>query len=186
MKALTYADRVIHKVTKKGIYVYGTRELTGFTDRILVSDSFWLKRSGADVEAIKKLFQRAIIEGDTSFNIGPYCSKYYTFLGDAITEASKMFTSDGPYTRRAVVTFPSSHCFSSIQVLVRPTPDGHIATIIVNMRSCNVESNFIDDMLLSHMLGKLMLDRGFGYGHGVKIKDLAINIGSLHRFIHKK
>ena len=181
----TYAQKVIRQVNQKGTYVNGTNEIVGFTDKLIISDSFWSKRSGADVEGMQLFFEE-VLSRNEKCHFGPYDSMYYTFLVDEILSASAQFVIDGPNTRRAIITFPREHCFTSIQLLVRPgtfNDPGHKCSVLVSMRSCNVIDNFANDLYLAYLISQEVLKHGFGTLHGIKTDSMRVNIGSLHRII---
>lgn len=184
-KPKTYAEKIFRKVIKEGQYINGTREIVGFSDTIRPSDSFWEKRSGANCEEVRKMFGE-ILKGNNEYTWGPFQTAYYTFLKSAILFSSSHFVTDGPSTRRAVITFPEGHCFTSIQVIVRPgtfVDPAHKATVIVNMRSCNAIANFPHDLYLANLVANEVIFHGFGPLHGIKVSEMHINIGSLHHFI---
>lgn len=172
-----WVDHMLGKLATGGMDVLGTKEFVnvGISVPGLPKDatSVWnsFKASTSQVENLLV----AVYRGDNSYVSDIYDSSYYTFLLEAISKAREVYKNDNLLSRRLVVSFPSTHCFESIQVILR---DG-TANIIVNMRSCNAVKNLMSDLYLGYRLGHIMLAES-----GVDFDNVNIyaNIGSLHIF----
>lgn len=75
--------------------------------------------------------------------------------------------------RQHLITFPSLHCFNSIQFLIR----NYKVFTIVSMRSCDIVNKFEKDFILSAFCGSEIAD-------SIKSKsvDVIFQIGSFHAY----
>ena len=167
--------RVLDDLKLGGLCVNGTREF--LNTKIVISDIYgssdheW-DEMGANHSEVNALCN-AIDNEDDDFVSETYNAKYYTFLKEAIESAREFFSSDCIETRRAVIQFPTTHCFETIQVLIRDKK----CVIAVNMRSCNAYKNLMNDAYLSYKVA-MAVALGFDIDDCV----MSMNIGSLHLF----
>jgi len=110
---------------------------------------------------------------------GPYNSDYYApafkqvfEIGDQIRNKEKPVQS-----RQFVVQFNKDHCFQNIQFIFR----GDTLLVIVNMRSCNFEENFMCDIYIAWFLAETLKAHS-GMNYKPWQIDIVMNIGSLHIF----
>ena len=157
-----------------GNLVANTREFANIrlVFPMLERDKDWWKALGANVNEVEHLM--VAIENEDRFYFSEiYHARHYCFLKDAIEEAKAHFVTDGGQTRRAVINFPSIHCFESIQCLLR----GFECIITVNMRSCNAYKNLMNDAYLAYLVSRKILSWVSAVGC-----SMIMNIGSLHLF----
>lgn len=165
-------DKMLRDIAYDG---YNTQETKEFANtRIVLTDASakawgFGSQNVIDVEQLIK----AINEQDANMINDVYDSKYYLFLKDEMKKVKEQFKTDCVGTRRAVFGFPATHCFDSIQVMIR---DGAVL-ITVNMRSCNAYKNLICDIYLAY---RLACEATHDWVRGEK--HLIANIGSLHLF----
>lgn len=168
----TQFDKLFQDIAFYGDAVQETRELVNTRIIIERADQLTWGVEFPHATAVAELM-KAIQDGDENMINDVYDSKHYTFLKDEIANVKLQFHQDCMATRRAVFSFPASHCFDSIQVLIR---GGEVITT-VNMRSCNAYKNLICDLYLAHRLTCKVLE-DFNW----KSKSIVANIGSLHIF----
>lgn len=193
-KGETLKQATIRRVNVLGDRTCSTIELPMFTEYIegLKEDrEFWRDAIGADVDLVEAIF-KAILEGDNGVVLGPYNSKYYTFLRRAMNETAKKFRDNGLETRQAVIHFPKDHCFTSIQVIARnPVNHSPLSSndfnvyITVNMRSCNVVDNYVDDLYLAYLVSMRTLGiarRLLSHPLPIAYTAMCVAVGSLHKF----
>lgn len=164
-------------IVNEGELVRGTYEFAN--TRIVMTEipsdyQSFFEKAGASIKEVGDLV-KAITDGDDNHITEIYDSKHYTFLLKEIYGAFKHFVDDSYQTRRAVIAFPASHCFDSIQVLLRD--NGIIIT--VNMRSCNAYKNLANDAFLVYLLVTFGLRSLLRKQGNV---SMIMNIGSLHVF----
>lgn len=165
-------DKLLSDIAYDGDNVQGTREFAN--TRLVVTGvvkSIW-GLSYQQVAMVEQLM-KAIREQDENMINDIYDSKYYLFLKDEIEKVKSQFRKDCVETRRAVFQFPSTHCFDSIQVMIR---GGEVITT-VNMRSCNAYKNLVCDLYLAHRLAYEAVCEW-----STRNNNLIANIGSLHIF----
>ena len=166
-------DKLFRDIAYDGSSVQGTREFAN--TRLVISD-VREKPWGLDFNQmllVSQLLQAVNKQDDKMIN-EVYDSKYYLFLKRELEYVKGEFKHDCVATRRAVFQFPGTHCFDSIQVLIR---DGGVI-VTVNMRSCNAYKNLMCDIFLAQRLAVEAVE-------GLKLKGdmhIIVNIGSLHLF----
>lgn len=174
----TFFNNILRHVAIHGNIVGSTREFTNTRIVIPVIDrefKEYFKETGAKMRQVNALM-KAIDFGDNAFITDTYDSLHYTFLKDEMKRAGDFFVKDCALTRRAVITFPATHCFENIQLLRR---DGDLV-VTVNMRSCNAYANLTSDIYLAFLLAREAYISAFTHPpFGV---SMVVNIGSLHIF----
>lgn len=169
--------KILVDLAVEGNNVLGTKEFAN--TRIVIPElpsnySTYFGDAGANLSEVLMALQ-AVAEKDNNFVSEIYDSRYYTFLNEAGEQARRQFITDCTQTRRAVITFPATHCFETIQLLVR----GGILIVTVNMRSCNAYKNLVSDLYLALLVALPCV------GHlRDKFNSISMiaNIGSLHLF----
>lgn len=172
-----YIKKVVKHIAHDGNYVGKTLE---FVNCRIVIPSLgrhvheYFEHAGSKIGEVVGLMQ-AISAGDCSYITDTYDSMHYVFLKDEVKRAGAQFTDDCVLTRRAVISFPATHCFENIQVMAR---DGD-AVITVNMRSCNAYANLASDLYLAYLLAA---EAYSGTIWNPKEVTMIANFGSLHVF----
>lgn len=185
-KILFGYEKCTHKVLTK-IKLFGHRNAN---TKELVNYNFKLKNMNE--KKIEKVFGKhklkmterilvKILNKENDEVIGPYRIDKYTFLTDKIYECVNAYKNAKNYatTRQIVFTFPTEHCFETIQLIRRKNK----LNVIVNMRSCNVIDNFAVDMILAYKIGRLFESLCFPTSMKSKKINLYGNFGSLHYFV---
>jgi hypothetical protein len=157
-----------------------TYELISPQIQFMDLDDVAFKVMGLDLAEAYSIVSNAI-KGDSEVEIGPY--KIYAYI-DMFEQLRKIKTRvvNDPESRQYVITFEASHCFQTIQILVR---DKEIF-VVVNMRSCNFKTHLLMDAFISYMCGVYVSDELKYQNHSLdyfvdKI-HVVMNIGSLHIF----
>ena len=170
-------QNILFTIVYDGNDVRGTKEILDaritIPKRHLMSYDLW-EDYGANAKSVKSLM-KAIQETDNGFFDSIYDAKHYTFLLDEMKDAILNVCEDSIETRRAVCSFPASHCFESIQGNMR---DGQLY-ITINMRSCNAYKNLMSDLCLGY---QIMMEVFKSEIKPQTIFMLTANIGSLHIF----
>jgi hypothetical protein len=98
--------------------------------------------------------------------MGVYDSRYYDGMMSQMMELIKLSTTDDfdMLSRQYVIQFDKTHCFQTIQFLIRnivadDKKQHDVITVITNMRSCNIVKNFEMDCYISHYLGQLLKEQ---------------------------
>ena len=170
---------LLDRICKRGLEVNETYELVGEKVEFALADSERIKV----MFDIGDEFEKEFIESICKFQkkvIGPYITEKYFILVPALKEAVAQLKHDCNETRRAVITFPSEHCFQSIQFLVRE----NTINVVCFMRSCNAIKNLPYDAWLCYKLADM-----FAYYMNKTSKEspykchkLTMMFGSLHVF----
>lgn len=165
-------EKLFKDIAFDGSSAQGTREFAN--TRIVVTDAD-KKDWCLSFDHVKHVVQllKSIWAQDGNMINDVYDSQHYLFLNDEIKKVREQFREDCVATRRAVFAFPSTHCFDSIQILVR---DGEVI-ITINMRSCNAYKNLACDLFLAQRLALEATNE-----IATKGVHLIANIGSLHLF----
>ena len=141
--------RLIDKLKKEANEVNGTYEFIGEKCFIIGTTEYV-----RDLFDIDEDFSREFIKSIATFEkkeIGPYITEKYFLLIPALKEAIMQLKNDCAETRRCVITFPSEHCFQSIQFLIRE----NTVHVICYMRSCNVIKNLPHDILICSIMADI-------------------------------
>ena len=171
-------ENLIRKLQQEALEVGGTYEVVGETVRI--------KSSTKDIKEMFDIdddFERQFIEAISKFedkNIGPYITSKYFNLIPGVKKAVKILFTDCYESRRCVITFPSEHCFQSIQFLIRE----NTVNVVCYMRSCNVIKNLPHDIWICSKLADIFagcITRMTGEKL-YKFYDIKMMFGSLHVF----
>lgn len=170
---------LINKITKQGLDVSGTYELSGVLLSIPtktteeIKDIFEItdKEAYDFVEAISTLQKK---------QMGPYDTSKYFSLIPGVKEAARQLVEDCVETRRCVVKFPTEHCFQDIQFLVRE----NTVQVICYMRSCNAIKNLPFDIWICSFLADVFKDslNKVSGTHPYKYHTIKMIFGSLHVF----
>ena len=168
---------MVEALIKMGNDVNGTYEFVGeiVVNRVLDTNSM-IERYNLDKDVIDK-FVWAITHFEEVM-VGPYDTSKYLHLLPSIKKCLKHLKSDCYDTRRCVITFPSEHCFQSIQFLYRD----NTINVICFMRSCDAIKNLAYDMWLCSFLGDVF-KKHFEDVTGLKphpVNRIVMTIGSLH------
>ena len=187
-------EATIRYLNSYGYHTLDTVELPMFTEYLegIKGDrQYWSEVIGADVDRVEAIF-KAIIDGNDNVVLGPYNSKFYTFIKKEMREAAKKFRDNGIETRQAVIRFPKDHCFTSIQLIARnPVNQFNLsgssfnAYVTVCMRSCNVVDNYVDDLYLAYLIAMRTLDiarKAVKDDLPIEYTAMCVSIGSLHQF----
>ena len=166
-------DKLFRDIAYDGSNVQGTKE---FANTRLILSEVNKRPWGVSFSQMCFVSQlmKAIDNQDDAMINEVYDSKHYSFLKSEMELVRAQFKNDCVATRRAVFQFPATHCFDSIQVLIR---DGDII-ITVNMRSCNAYKNLMCDIFLAQRLAVETVK-------GLNLKGnmhIVANLGSLHLF----
>lgn len=171
-------DNLHLDIVTNGYDVASTRE---FTNVKLIVPGLWpfdhdtkWGALGAKIDNVREVMWAINHQDDEKVN-EVYESKYYTFLKESIEKAAQWFKDDSTSTRRASLVFPDTHCFQSLQVMLRDDE----MFVTVNMRSCNLVKNLMSDLCLAYKLSVLM---AVNYINASTHVTLTANIGSLHIF----
>ena len=170
---------LIEMIIQSGNEVNGTYEVIG--EQIIVP---LITSAGVQVmmdvpNNLKEEFILALDNLETK-QIGPYDTSYYLFMVNSVKALTKTILDDCLETRRAVIQFPVSHCFQSIQFLIRE----NTIHVICTMRSCNAIKNLPMDMWICGYLADIYRE-AVKKVFGISLYDtykITMNIGSLHVF----
>ena len=127
---------LLDKIYKRGLDVKDTYEMVGAKVEVMLADTKTVK----EIFNINDEFEKEFIEVICKFQektIGPYITEKYFMLIPALKVAVGQLKHDCNETRRAVITFPSEHCFQSIKSLVRANTIKEVCF----MRSCDAVKN---------------------------------------------
>jgi len=172
-------EGVVNLIKSRGLEVNGTYELLGQSIRIPLFNLESLKDAlKLDTKEVSRFIMSILcLKKDI---IGPYdTSKYFSMLPKLYACASQLVL-DGIDTRRAIVQFDESHCFQSVQFLVRENTVHAVCT----MRSCNAIKNLEMDIFIVGFLCDtyIQLVEEAGYTRPYPVFDISLMIGSLHVF----
>ena len=173
-------DDLFISIALEGLKVRGTKE---FINSRVVLRALQAKPWNLEWDCLKAEYKEAaflfhaILVGNEHYTSEIYDAKHYVFLLDEMKNAASEIMKEGTDTRRANISFPSTHCFESIQVLIR----GKSMYVTVNMRSCNAYKNLMNDLCLAHFIAYHIaflacIDKD------VTSAKVVANIGSLHLF----
>ena len=111
--------------------------------------------------------------------IGVYDVSKYINMIEQVRVIANSLDRNSLESRQLIVQFETIHCFQHIQFLIR----NDNLTVIASMRSCNFETHFCNDAMLTYMCGRLLADilerRQICTINNI---DVIMQIGSLHIF----
>ena len=117
--------------------------------------------------------------------IGVYDINYYLLAFEQLKEIADNLTIDNMESRQFIIKFDKIHCFQDIHILIRNDK----VKVITNMRSCNLQRNFLTDAYISYIIGFTVMQRmkqiymnSKSCKQVTKNVDVIMNIGSLHIF----
>lgn len=155
-----------------------TYEQIGFSTRFDAIHETNFAEAGLSLAYAYDIFENAMA-GKSDKIVGTYNIGRYTGMFAAIQQIADNLTIDKIESRQFSVVVEANHCFQSIQLLIRENDIYAIA----NMRSCNLEVNFLLDAFLTYKCGTLLAAACFNKNlKKINAINLIMNIGSFHIF----
>jgi len=171
------------KEVMNGCQTKQTYESIGVTTMFDASKSTF--EGSINFDEVDDFISHAATAYGTPEEMGPYKSQYYNGMLSQLRSICEHVTCENKESRQFVIEFMPLHCFESIQLMLRQTPYGkNFITVIANMRSCNVEANFIIDSYFAAFCGHefekaCLLNRVID---SCELVIVNMNFGSLHIF----